>query len=104
MRPLIFPCCFFFLFLGTLHAQERSLDYYLAQGLQYSPVFRDLRNQETLFQYDSLLIRAAQRPQVTANSAVNVAPTYRGFGYDPAGGQNDVDRNPSHGRGGQAGA
>ncbi|MEO6758999.1 MAG: hypothetical protein ABIO24_06055, partial [Saprospiraceae bacterium] len=84
MRPLISPLCLFFLFSGTLHAQEKNLDYYQAQAVQYSPVFRDLQNQALLFRNDSLVIRAGQRPQVTANSAVNVAPTYRGFGYDPA--------------------
>jgi outer membrane protein TolC len=74
----------FFLYAATLHAQERNLDFYIKTALQNAPVFRDMRNQAALNRQDSLLIRAALRPQVVAGSAATIAPNVRGFGYDPA--------------------
>ena len=73
-----------FCFSASLQAQERNLDFYLRAALEKAPAFRDLRNQAALNRQDSLLLRASLRPQVTAGSAANFAPTYKGFGYDPA--------------------
>ena len=67
-----------------MEAQERNLDFYIRSALQNAPAFRDFQNQTALNHQDSLLIRAALRPQVTAGSAVNIAPAFKGFGYDPA--------------------
>ena len=75
---------FLLLCASNLHAQERNLDFYVRTALQNAPVFRDLRNQAALNRQDSLLIRAALRPQVMAGSAATIAPNVRGFGYDPA--------------------
>jgi len=73
-----------FCFSASLQAQERNLDFYLKAALENTPTFRDLRNQASLNRQDSLLLRASLRPQVVAGSAANIAPTYKGFGYDPA--------------------
>lgn len=75
----------FLLFLtSALGAQERNLDFYIKAALQNTPAFRDFQNQSALNRQDSLLIRAGLRPQITAGSAVSIAPTFKGFGYDPA--------------------
>lgn len=68
----------------SLQAQERNLDFYINVALQNAPAFRDLRNQAELNRQDSMLFRAALRPQVSAGTAANLAPNFRGFGYDPA--------------------
>ncbi len=72
------------LFPVALPAQERNLDFYLAQAVKNGPAFRDLTNQIILNRQDSLLLRAALRPQLNASAAASIAPNYRGFGYDPA--------------------
>lgn len=75
---------FFFLLASSLQAQERNLDFYINVALQNAPAFRDLRNQAALNRQDSMLVRAALRPQVSAGTAASFAPNLRGFGYDPA--------------------
>jgi len=79
-----YPIVLVFLFPFALQAQERTLDFYLGRALKNSPAFRDLNNQALLNRQDSLLLRAALRPQVGASAAASIAPNYRGFGYDPA--------------------
>lgn len=81
MRYLIL---FLFSYPITFSAQVRNLDFYLEQALKNNPAFRDFHNQTALNRQDSLLVRATLRPQVVANTAVSLAPTYKGFGYDPA--------------------
>ncbi|MDX2281553.1 MAG: TolC family protein [Saprospiraceae bacterium] len=75
---------FLFFLASSLQAQERNLDFYINVALQNTPAFRDLRNQAELNRQDSMLVRAALRPQVSAGTAANLAPNFRGFGYDPA--------------------
>ncbi|HEX5553419.1 MAG TPA: TolC family protein [Chitinophagaceae bacterium] len=65
-------------------AQNRSLSYYLQQGLTNSPLLKDYQHQLKVGALDSSLIRAAHRPQVLANGQVMVAPTFHGYGYDVA--------------------
>ncbi|HXB09956.1 MAG TPA: TolC family protein, partial [Puia sp.] len=61
-----------------------SLDYYLDQALQSSPLLKDYQNQVLTGQVDSQLIRAGYRPQVTGSSVNLWAPTVNGWGYDQA--------------------
>lgn len=75
---------FLFFLASSLRAQERNLDFYINVALQNAPAFRDLRNQAALNRQDSMLVRAALRPQVSAGTAASFAPNLRGFGYDPA--------------------
>ncbi|MCX6255645.1 MAG: TolC family protein [Bacteroidia bacterium] len=71
-------------FSSTLvaHNQTRSLDFYLKEGLQNSPLLNDYRNQISSAIADSLLIRAAKKPRVEAKSQLQYSPYYRNFGYD----------------------
>lgn len=79
---------FFILLLGInstfSFAQARNLDYFIQQATANSPLLKDLQNQVKINQLDSLLIRAAQRPQVSFNSNNSYAPVINGFGYDKA--------------------
>jgi outer membrane protein TolC len=61
-----------------------SLDYYIDQALQNSPLLKDYQNQVLTGQVDSQLIKAGYRPQVTGSSVNLWAPNYKGWGYDQA--------------------
>jgi outer membrane protein TolC len=62
--------------------QTRSLDFYLTEGLQNSPLLNEYRNQINSAISDSLLIRAAKKPLVEAKSQLLYSPAYKNFGYD----------------------
>jgi hypothetical protein len=53
------------LFIGTLKYQEKTLDFYLSQGIAYNPLLKDLRNRVRANSADSLLIRARKFPSVS---------------------------------------
>lgn len=65
-----------------VHNQTHSLDFYLKEGLQNSPLLNDYRNQINSAIADSLLISAAKKPLVEAKSQLQYSPFYRNFGYD----------------------
>lgn len=65
-------------------AQTRSLSYYVNSAKSNSPLLMDYQNQVKSSVYDSLLILAAYKPQVTGNSFNSYAPVIKGFGYDGA--------------------
>jgi outer membrane protein TolC len=67
-------------FSGT--AQNNQLQYYIDNALHNSPLLKDYQNQVQLNKYDSLLIRAAFKPQVTGSSINSYVPVIRGWGYD----------------------
>jgi outer membrane protein TolC len=71
-------------FTGYLFAQNRNIDYYLAQAVNSSPLLKDYRNQVLGNQADSQRIRAGYKPQVTGTSNNTYAPVFNGFGYDNA--------------------
>ncbi len=75
---------FFFVVNVTAYAQKNQLAHYLNQAKANSPLLKDYQNQVRSALYDSLLIRAAYKPQVTANSLNTYSPVYRGWGYDAA--------------------
>jgi outer membrane protein TolC len=63
-------------------SQTKSLDFYIDQGIQNSPLLKDLNNQLSTSFIDSLLIRAAKKPLVEAKSQLLYSPYYHNFGYD----------------------
>lgn len=65
-------------------AQTRDLGYYLHSATSHSPLLKDYRNRIRSGSLDSMLIRAAHRPQVLANGQVMIAPVIHGYGYDEA--------------------
>jgi hypothetical protein len=56
---------FFLLNLLISFGQKRNLEYFINQAVTNSPMLKDLQNQVKSNQLDSLLILAAQRPQVS---------------------------------------
>ncbi len=72
--------------LATLFctAQSDQLQFYIDNGLHNSPLLKDYQNQATLNKYDSLLLRAVFKPQVTGSSINSYAPVIKGWGYDAA--------------------
>lgn len=65
-------------------AQVRTLDYYLTQASQNSPVIKDYQNQILIARIDSQILRASLRTQVNFLNTNSVAPVIHGIGYDPA--------------------
>ena len=62
--------------------QSRTLDFYLNEGVQNSPLLKDYYNQVNSSLLDSLLIRSSKMPQVEAKSQLLYSPVYGNFGYD----------------------
>ncbi len=76
----IFSLLFFVLLTSINEAQD--LDFYLKQGLINSPLLKDYQNQFNASALDSLLVKAAQLPQVGLNGQIMVAPYSNNYGYD----------------------
>src|SRR5665213_1702287 len=77
----IFLLTFFFSFV---HAQNRSLDFFITNGLQNSPLLKDYAEQVKLNSLDSSILSTTKKPQLNGIGMVMAAPTYHGFGYDAA--------------------
>ncbi len=82
MKPFLFVI--FSCFAAITFGQTRSLQYFIDKGIGASPLLKDLNNQVALNSLDSMLIIAAQKPQVTFTSNNNYAPVIKGYGYDNA--------------------
>ena len=67
-----------------VQAQEpaKNLDFFLNQAKISSPVLKDLENQRKSAGIDSLIVKAAGKPQITGTSSGLYAPIIRGYGYD----------------------
>lgn len=65
-----------------LCAQAKSLDYFISQGIQNSPLLKETNNNILLNRIDSLRIVAAYLPQVNGISNNYYAPVVKGYGYD----------------------
>jgi outer membrane protein TolC len=75
----------FFLTGSSSYAQNNNqLNFYVDNALRNSPLLKDYENQIQSATYDSLLIRASYKPQVTGNSFNMYAPVIKGVGYDNA--------------------
>lgn len=74
----------YMLFLLPLHlrAQQKTLDYFLQQGIQNSPLLKEANNTILLNRIDSLRILAQYKPQVSGISNNSYAPIIHGYGYD----------------------
>lgn len=85
MTKSIFNIVSFVLLSIHCYAQNNNqLDFYVENALRNSPLLRDYQNQIQSALYDSLLIRATYKPQVTGNSYNSYAPVIKGVGYDNA--------------------
>jgi outer membrane protein TolC len=85
MNHRIRTFCFLFIFyLPALTAvgQERSLDYYISEGVVNSPLLRDLGNQVSASSIDSLIVLAGKKPRIEWKSQLLYSPYNDHFGYD----------------------
>jgi outer membrane protein TolC len=74
---LLFSC-----YCSVIFCQSRTLDYFLDQGVQNSPLLKDYQNQISSASLDSLMIKASKMPLVEAKSQLLYSPAYKNFGYD----------------------
>lgn len=65
-------------------AQKNTLDFYLQEAIQNSPLLKDYQSQMESNAIDSERIRAQYKPQVSGSSINSYAPVINGFGYDNA--------------------
>ena len=75
---------FFIASTATCLSQDRTLDYYLQQGVANSPLMKDLANQVHSNTLDSLIVKATRLPQVNFNGTLSYAPVVNGYGYSEA--------------------
>jgi outer membrane protein TolC len=68
--------------LQLLNAQQQDLDYFLAKGLQNSPLLNDYHNRLKSARIDSMKLRATLGLQVNVTSMDSYAPVLHGRGYD----------------------
>ena len=73
----------FLVVASSCFAQTRTLDYFIQQASQNSPVVRDYQNQILIAQIDSQLLKASLRTQVNFLNTDSYAPIIKGWGYDP---------------------
>src|SRR4051812_17657065 len=66
------------------YAQNNSLDYFIQQAQENSPLIKDYSNEILSSRLDSLLFRASLKTQVNFISSNSYAPLIHGFGYDQA--------------------
>ncbi len=79
-----FSFCICLALTTILHAQDRTLDYYINYGLQNSPLLKEYANQVQSNRIDSARIAAEYRPLVNGISTNSYAPVINGYGYDGA--------------------
>jgi outer membrane protein TolC len=66
------------------NAQTKKLNDFLNNAVENSPLLKDYKNQVESLRYDSLLLRATFKPQITGSSINSYAPVVNGIGYDEA--------------------
>ncbi len=81
-KNLLTVCCF--LLYAACLCQVKGLQYYTENAVQNSPLIKEYNNQAISNTIDSLLIRAALKPQVTGSSINSYAPVIKDIGYDGA--------------------
>jgi outer membrane protein TolC len=69
------------IFQARSYSQVYTLDFFISQGLAHSPVLKEISNQISSNQVDSLLIKAGQRPQANFSAGLYYAPIINGIGY-----------------------
>ena len=81
MRRYYFAFCFVFVYVIGF-GQARTLDYFIQQARENSPLMKGYRNQILSLQLDSQILKASTRTQLNFISNDMYAPVFRGYGYD----------------------
>lgn len=71
----------FFLPFISVKSQERTLNYFLQEGIKNSPLIKDLNGQINANQTDSMLIKATNLPRIDFRGYAYYAPIINHFGY-----------------------
>ncbi len=66
------------------YSQDHSLDFFISQATDNSPLIKDYNNQVLSYRFDSLILRASLKTQVNLITSNSYAPVIKGFGYDGA--------------------
>lgn len=66
------------------YGQNNTLDYFIQQAQENSPLIKEYNNQILSFRLDSLILRASFKTQVNFISSNSYSPVIKGFGYDGA--------------------
>jgi len=83
MKYLFFIGSLFLIaFTSGLNGQTKDLSYYINRSLENSPLLKDYQNQMVINQMDSLILKAAYKPQVNFSAIGNYPPLINGYGYD----------------------
>jgi outer membrane protein TolC len=69
-------------FKAIAQGPVRTLNYFLDEAVNRSPLIKDLANQQQTSKIDSMRLRAGYKPQVTASADGMYAPVIHGYGYD----------------------
>jgi outer membrane protein TolC len=64
-------------------AQIHSLDFFLQQASQNSPIIKDYQNQILISRIDSQMLSASMKTQLNFLNTDSYAPVIHGWGYDP---------------------
>ncbi|UAY51255.1 TolC family protein [Ferruginibacter albus] len=76
---------FFYIIISlSCFSQNKTLEYFINQAVENSPLLQDYQNQVLSATYDSQLVRAANKLQVNGSSTNVYAPVINGYGYDAA--------------------
>lgn len=70
--------------LSPLHGQERTLAWYVSQGIKNSPLIKDYQLQIASNGVDSQKVKGTFKPQVGLLGQLYYTPDYKGYGYDAA--------------------
>jgi len=84
MHKKIAAYLFFLFFFLYATAQQRSLDYFINQGLSNSPLLKDYQNQIKSGVVDSLMVKAGNKPKIETTGQIIVPPYGKNYGYDEA--------------------
>lgn len=80
----IFKTLSFILFSIISFAQQRNVAFFIDKAILNTALIEDLNNQTSSNSIDSLVYKAALKPQLNANLFANYAPLINGYGYDTA--------------------
>ena len=70
--------------LTNAFCQQRTLNFYINEGLKNSPLLKDYSLQMASNGLDSLKVKASYKPKIDLTGQLYYAPSYKGYGYDAA--------------------
>lgn len=72
------------LLFQAISSKAQKLEFFIAKGLENSPLINEYQNQVKALISDSLIVKSSNLPQISSSTQVMYAPSYQHFGYDNA--------------------